>query len=158
MNGERIREMPKDTDALQHAKGVRAAADLASVQLVGAKNLQEADKTLQQAGLQPVNRKLKKITKEDLKDIFENKKPPVVGDTFTNAKGSRVEVTKISPRTIFDKAGNKVQLEGGAIVDIMTFPTKGVGRGFELRIDTIAGEGGSLPSKADFQKRSKMGK
>ena len=114
----------KVEDELIVARGTRAAADIGGVQAVGAKNLKAADKILEQAGEQPVSRKVNKITEDFLKDLYTNKKPPVVGDSFTAANGFRIEVTNISKTPT-----------GATAIDYQTFPKKGKGRTSTVYVD-----------------------
>jgi hypothetical protein len=110
-------EMVQPFSELEHAKGVRAAADLGGVQAVGAKNLKAADKTLERLGQKPVSKTVDKITKDYLADYFTRTKSPVVGDRFTDAKGFAVEVSAVNRGR-----------DGMTEVDYMTFPKKGKGR------------------------------
>lgn len=108
------------------ARGTRAAADIGGVQAVGAKNLKEANKILEKAGERPVSRKVKKITVDFLEDLYSNKKPPVIGDSFTDSKGFRIEVTAISKTPT-----------GTTEIDYQTFPKKGIGRTRSIFVDKV---------------------
>ena len=108
------------------ARGTRAAADIGGVQAVGAKNLKAANKILEKAGERPVSQSMEKITESFLEDLYSNKKPPVVGDSFTDSKGFRIEITAI-----------KETPTGATAIDYQTFPKKGTGRTRTIYVDKV---------------------
>src|SRR3990167_3435922 len=99
---------------LTWARGTRVAG----IQNAGLKNYNQATKVLENAGELPRAVKTETVTKDYLKNYYETKKPPVVGDTFTNAKGEVIEVTKVESSSInyFLKGKNK-GIEGTVYTD-----------------------------------------
>ena len=103
---------------LEHARGTKAASELGGLNVVGAKNLKAAEKTLQKAGEMPMEIKTTKTTKDFIKNYYETKKSPVIGDTFVNAKGERVEITKITDNGIeYFLKGQKKGIYGTVYLD-----------------------------------------
>ena len=88
--------MPKELEPLVWAKGTRAAG----IQMAGLKNYNKATKMLENVGELPKNIKTEKVTKDFIRDYYETKKPPIAGDTFTNAKGEVVEITKVKDNAV----------------------------------------------------------
>jgi hypothetical protein len=78
-------------DSLVWAKGTRAAG----IQNAGLKNYNQATKVLENAGELPKTIKTEKVTKDFIKNYYETKKPPVVGDIFSNAKGEKIEIINV---------------------------------------------------------------
>ena len=87
------------------ARGTRAGG----IQNAGAKNYNQATKVLEKAGELPSEIKTPTVTKDFIKNYYETKKPPVVGDAFINAKGEKIEITKVEDGKIryFLKGKNK---------------------------------------------------
>ncbi len=123
-----------------HAEGTRAAADIGGVQAVGARNVRAADRELERAGLRPVTRTVDKITKDGLKAIYEDKKPPVVGDTFIDGTGFKIEITNVSPRRVNNPETGDWETAKGAEVTYMTFPKRGVGTAGTIYLDEVYGD------------------
>ena len=103
---------------VEHARGTKAASELGGFNVVGQKNLAQAEKTLQKAGELPSEIKVQKITKDFIKDYYQTKKPPVVGDVFINAKGERVEITKVTENAVdYFLKGQKKGISGTVYLD-----------------------------------------
>lgn len=73
------------------AKGTIAAG----IQRAGSKNYNQAIKFLEKIGELPATIKTIKTTEDFIKDYYETKKPPVIGDVFINVRKEKVEITKI---------------------------------------------------------------
>jgi hypothetical protein len=116
-----IKNITKTTPGLsniEHARGTKAAVDLGGFNVVGAKNLKQANKVLQKAGEIPSEIKVEKITKDFIKDYYQTKKTPVVGDVFINSKGERVEITRITDQGVeYFLQGKKKGIGGTVYLD-----------------------------------------
>ena len=99
-------------EVTRHARGVRAVRDLGGQ--VPQKYIAEADRTLRRAGLAASERKLPKTGQVAFIERLYEKKPPVVGDSFTAPNGNRIEITGISPTPT-----------GGTSIDYMEMFGKG---------------------------------
>ena len=110
----------KEARQLEWAKGTRAAG----IQNAGLKNYNEATRVLENSGELPKAIKTEKVTKDFIKDYYTNKKSPVVGDTFTNAKGEVVEITKVEDNSVsYFLKGKKKGIAGNVYADT-AFKTK----------------------------------
>lgn len=142
----------KNSD-LTHEKGVRAAADLAGVSIVGAKNLKKADKALQEASVLPLHRKVGRLNTSDLRNEFNAKRSPVIGDSWALSDGTRVEVIKINPRTIIGQDGKK-KYTRGSVVDLSII-SKTKGRTISVYTDkNVDFRGNTLSVGRNTQERS----
>lgn len=90
-----IQEARKGED-LSWARGTRAAG----IQRAGLKNYNQATKVLEKAGELPSEIKTPTVTKDFIKNYYETKKPPVIGDTFINARGEKIEITKVGDKQV----------------------------------------------------------
>ncbi len=101
-------------DDLIWARGTRAAG----IQNAGLKNYNLATKALEKAGELPSEIKSDKITKDFIKNYYETKKPPVVGDVFINGKGEKIEITKIKDNVVdYFLKGKKKGISGSIYAD-----------------------------------------
>ena len=109
-----LEPLAQEAQTLEWAKGTRAAG----IQNAGLKNYNQATRFLENAGELPKEIKTEKVTKDFIQNYYEAKKPPVVGDVFVNAKGERIEITKIESSSInyFLKGKNK-GIEGKIYTD-----------------------------------------
>ena len=104
----------KSAEELSWAKGTRAAG----IQNAGLKNYNKATRLLENAGELPKEIKMNNVTKDGIKEYYTTKKPPVVGDVFTNAKGERIEITKVGDKEIdYFLKGKKKGIAGKVYFD-----------------------------------------
>lgn len=133
--GLSLKDISKSPD-LTWAKGTRAAG----IQNAGLKNYNEATKVLENAGELPKAIKTESVTKDFIKDYYTNKKPPIVGDTFTNAKGEVIEITKVQDGSVdYFLKGKKKGIAGTVYADT-TFKSK------SPLLQEARGMGGKPPS------------
>lgn len=101
-------------EILTWARGTRAAG----IQKAGAKNYNEAVRVLEKAGEAPKETKMDKVTTDSLKEFYTTKKKPVVGDSFVNKKGERVEIVKVDDTSIeYFLKGKKKGIAGKVTFD-----------------------------------------
>ena len=156
-----VPEVSKDLDplaaeaqTLEWAKGTRAAG----IQNAGLKNFNEATRFLEKAGELPKEIKTEKVTKDFIQNYYEVKKPPVVGDVFVNAKGERIEITKIESNSInyFLKGKNK-GIEGKIYTDKGFLVNKSLDNGLKQGInnqlpESLVNEARKYKSAEEFVK------